>query len=681
MAKVDFKKFISKYPVYNTTCKLLKGTVTEISDVKDDIPFFVEPNFEEIATGNNHSPFVVVTAPGATGKSALSKYLCIKQNALYWNLSKSVIGNNYFIGTISKAFGPGSLSQALSDLSSGKLGFIIDAFDEAEISCGWIRIQGFIEEIKQYTKSSPSHSITIVARQATAEYLRILLEDLFGTNSYYCYRINFFTKEQARLFLINSLKIAGVHPQSSQQKRMFEVFDVIVSGVDNVLSEKREINEYPFYGYAPVLQAIAVLFRANTNYQELQNEFIKSDFSELLKTIITNILLREQKKFVEAFIINSSVGGISKAILDKLFSIDEQVYYLAQYVNGLSCNVNEKIKNYGMSGTQIMEYQKSINSFINQHPFLLENNSFASPVFHDYCYALLLAKYEANDSILISINRELPQITRMFMDFYLAETGNKIDGQHIGILYSSLVSILNSETLATIYGKDDDIKLSSPLIPNDIDICGHNGLVFPNLLRNIYINVDRDVILASFNGDFLLYNTEIQTTGNIIFQGKNLEVICNENDKPILLKSEKSFIYPSDDIVIKKYGSGDFITSFPGGNIYPFVDYHRDIENIEEKNTDNAFLALRQILRWFRRDRRDSIARYAALIDNVFRGNKVAQEMLKYMINERVLWKDGVFYKMAAKEAERKGINFTVLQSAEGKTQLRTFLDGFVKVS
>jgi len=63
-----------------------------------------------------------------------------------------------------------------------------------------------------------------------------LLEDLFGGNSYFCYKINFFTKDQAKQFLINSVKVDNVNSQNSHQARMLEVFDVIVSGVDKVFS-------------------------------------------------------------------------------------------------------------------------------------------------------------------------------------------------------------------------------------------------------------------------------------------------------------------------------------------------------------------------------------------------------------------------------------------------------------
>jgi len=311
------------------------------------------------------------------------------------------------------------------------------------------------------------------------------------------------------------------------------------------------------------------------------------------------------------------------------------MYYLVQHVNNNPCSVEKKVINYDMNGMLVAEYKKSVDAFIKEHPFLLDQNFFASPVFHDYCYAYLLAKHEENEIVSSSFYRELPRITRLFWDFYIAETAGKIDGEHIGILYSSFVSRLNGETMASIYGRDNDIKFSSALPQEEVVISGNNDLIFPNHLRNISIDVDKDVIL--YNDDFSLYNTEIRTSGKIIFKGKHLEVICNENDKPILLNSEQTFSFPSSGIEIKKYGKGDFITSFPGGNVYPFVDYHRDMANIEEKNTDNAFLVLRQILRWFRRDRRDSIARLALFIDQIVRNNKLAQEMLLYLLESKVL--------------------------------------------
>jgi len=221
------------------------------------------------------------------------------------------------------------------------------------------------------------------------------------------------------------------------------------------------------------------------------------------------------------------------------------------------------------------------------------------------------------------------------------------------------------------------------LLDKEVDVIVQKSLVFHNNLRNIDIlDVDKDVVLATTannNGKYQLYNTTIRTTGKIVFQAKYLEPICNESDKPVRIESSQSFEFP-DDMVIKPLGRSDrFIIATPNGNKFPFAKYQSNEEFTEEKNTDSAFLALRNILRWFYGGKTGAVNCPIVLIDTVQRNKRLVQEMLGYLLDAKVLSKDGVFYKLDSEVAKKHNIGYVVLQSADGKEKMKPFLDAFVK--
>ena len=111
---------------------------------------------------------------------------------------------------------------------------------------------------------------------------------------------------------------------------------------------------------------------------------------------------------------------------------------------------------------------------------------------------------------------------------------------------------------------------------------------------------------------------------------------------------------------------------------YPWADYYRELDSLEEKTIDNLLLSLRQILKWFRKDRRDALARYADFIHNVaVNDNKLNRKMLEYLLETHVIWRDKGLYKMAHNAAERNGINFASIKNMECNEKLHNYLSNF----
>ena len=110
------------------------NTIRYISDLEfeDKVYFYVEPEFTASHIDSDNARFLIFSAPGATGKTALSRYICHSLNGIYWDLPDSKVAEYSFQGALTKAIGYKNLSDFVEDINNQKVLLVIDAFDEAE---------------------------------------------------------------------------------------------------------------------------------------------------------------------------------------------------------------------------------------------------------------------------------------------------------------------------------------------------------------------------------------------------------------------------------------------------------------------------------------------------------------------------------------------------------------------
>ena len=137
----------------------------------DNAQFYIKPPFLDICTDNN-SKFILFSAPGATGKSALAKFIAHKFKALYWDLSKIKLGENSLHGTLIRAMGTSGFTDFLSAFKQGEILFVIDAFDEADMISGRESIEHLLRDLNELAKESEQCNIVLLARTETAKFIK-----------------------------------------------------------------------------------------------------------------------------------------------------------------------------------------------------------------------------------------------------------------------------------------------------------------------------------------------------------------------------------------------------------------------------------------------------------------------------------------------------------------------------
>ena len=128
-------------------------TIRYISDKEyyDDVYKYVEPLFS-LASADNLSPrFIIFSAPGATGKTALAKYICHHKGGIYWDLPDNKVAEYSLQGALQNAVGIENLSTFYTRLKNGKDFLVIDGFDEAEAGSGRSGIEFFLRDLNSIT--------------------------------------------------------------------------------------------------------------------------------------------------------------------------------------------------------------------------------------------------------------------------------------------------------------------------------------------------------------------------------------------------------------------------------------------------------------------------------------------------------------------------------------------------
>lgn len=174
------ENILKEYSDFETNNSYIRYPISEKveSYIKhiDVEPFYVSPMFTDIkinkSTSTQAPKFILFSAAGAVGKSALAKFISYTYNALYWDLSKMTLGTASFIGAISKAVGDKNYSTFISDLNQAKTLLVIDAFDEAEMISGRDMIGEFLHDINEsMADECPRASVFLFARSETAQYI------------------------------------------------------------------------------------------------------------------------------------------------------------------------------------------------------------------------------------------------------------------------------------------------------------------------------------------------------------------------------------------------------------------------------------------------------------------------------------------------------------------------------
>lgn len=668
--------------------ELIKTRHPSITKIEEQ-PFYIETLFSEIHT-NLNPRFVLISAPGATGKSTFGKHLAYNKNAFYWNLADINIGDGTFQGTLYKAVGALKVSEYAQALQNGEATLVIDAFDEAELISGRDNVERFLLDAEEFLNDSKSASVVLLSRTETAQSIATLFK-LRGI-PYRHYQIGLFPKTQAHDFVLNKIRqIKEITP--AIEKCVDEYFFKIES-ID--ITEKNVANQ--LLGYAPVLEAIATHICAFDNTSILLNE-LDSDSSEsvLIYKIMYGLLNREQEKLVSAF--KERLGDDKDKVSDwkKVYSVDEQLFLLINYI------IFEEVYQTDVSSVIPIEYQDDyysvVERFLPQHPFIQnsyrsDNKSydFAGPAFRDFSLAKLIINPNYEEDAKLYYQRENSTAhfpSQLFWNHYVDFNEGLLQSSHFLYLTEAFKAKtnINQQTAICLYQDEDESFATFSIVEKEKVISSktleinvvNNTFEFGNI-KDFFIDIKNEIILGQNDNAYIEDSTI--SCSKIIFNSNNV-TINSFKPRQVYISTGENIEYKNNAPNFLIGGDGVVRISIPNIEDFPKLYKYRVNDKAQETSKKDDFLHyLRKILMCFRTHKKDMPARDAEKIDFVIVGNdEFRKRVFAFLLDKGIVFKEfreKHLYKINLDVMSRFGINWVSLMSGD-MAKLSVVYDEFIK--
>ena len=662
---------------------------------KVDGIFYVEPQFN-IINNMEKSRFALFSAPGASGKSTLAKYIAYKTNNFYWNLAKIKLGENSLSGTLWDALDGNKIYDFFDALKSGDALFMLDAFDEAEIVSGRAGIEFLLNELNKYTLDGQVLSLLFFTRTESARYIA----DYFNKHNIpYChYEISFFDLESAKKFIQQKRESFG----KSTTLPIKECIEKQFSQIEILLNHDKKMIE-SFLGYAPVLEALTKALDEDNNTMKLL-EKLKKDTNmttNIISNILCDLMKRETKKLNDALTQDLKNKYPYFDYRGDLYTEEEQCVRVIECIlaNG-QFEENSFIELKDLPTEIQLEYNKKLETLLRDHPFIQKRLSkacdFTGPAFRDYVMAKIFYNDLYSDlahSYCAAFSHQINFPSQMFFDFYLQFSENVIDGKLFPYVYESFKAKESSESTAYI-----NICSEKPI--NEIDtavfqLCSegrdavsweatliNDDPLHVQRLSNTSLQIDKEVVIGVKTGESKLFNTFIDAK-KITLQAEEIIIEAKEPGSTMLY-SEESVDYRSGIIPNFRILAEDKNTvgiNFPNiKDYYALRPYQVTdiVANAEEEYREFNFFTKR-IMRCMRKHRKDFPAKDREYIDyRIVANNDFRKKCMGFMLKKGIIFTDSQdphLYKLNTEILSQYGINWAEVVVMDNNNFMKLYED------
>ena len=274
------------------------------------------------------STVILVSAPGAVGKTTLARRIAVKTGAMLVDLARTdSVGESTISGGLARC--------GIRDLLlEGNASLIVDGLDEARMKVSENSFYAFMKDVAELAKLCKARGCTrpvvLFGRTGAVEDAWIYLQAEQGDPAKEAkmpttaiLEIGYYDEDQAIIFTKKRMegyfekkrerekedypksKYSGHQLTQSHKDAARIILDMIKKAMEGDASDDSKASDpQAFLGYAPVLDAVArwvAHYEVTKNIQVLINE-IKNDPTKItLSDVAERILKREQEKVVEKF--------------------------------------------------------------------------------------------------------------------------------------------------------------------------------------------------------------------------------------------------------------------------------------------------------------------------------------------------------------------------------------------
>lgn len=573
---------------------------------------------ESLKGSLSEARIILISAPGAVGKSVMARELSNVTGAIYLDLSQaSTIAGNYLIGGLAN-------KNMLNDWNNGVAGLVIDSLDEARLRVTQNSFEDFLADVNNVSKKS-SNPIVIFGRVGIIEETWLILSESYSVD---CpvFDIEFFNEEEASSFILESIKgLGNQHSSNEDYKHLpvalrdhYHIYERSVAEVVDSLKAVTGNESTRFFGYAPVLDAVSKVIGAITNPSRISDEMTSILSGELLLNICNAILDREQGK------LTTQLPEKFERFKTILYSVDEQLNRLACQVLKLgTSSIPSELT------TDLMPiYNDAVHSMLPQHPFLDgAGRKCASSVFEACVLAHAL---QSDDTSMATAARNYclsghitpnPFLFDFFVEALPQDGLSKICSEDVGLLFDSALSKLkNSDSATLIVSDDDNDYINVEFILNEdgkfkeIEFTaeGFGTILLGSRVGNVFINTESSDVEFSSSDQLELFSPMSISCDNLIIHSEKIIVksfkLEGAGGNVVLeakgFKSDKSLNVP-----IIRPGS-ELYVSWPSSEVFPWSSFSSKFDDNEDGGrVADTLRVFRRIVMAFRSHSKGRLAR------------------------------------------------------------------------
>lgn len=669
--------------------------------------FYIKPTLRDTYTKKD-SKLIVFSAPGATGKSALARYVSRSKHALLWDLSKDRIANHSFSGMLVESLGTKEFSRFTEGLLTGEAVLVVDALDEAEMISGRSAIETLLSDLRSAVLDASSPNVILCARTETAHFIRHFYEQEGNKLGISQYEISFFEETDAIDFV--KRKIEENRRKENDTRAVTAatelcvktLFEEIKRLLDNDMESIRS-----FIGYAPVLEALAVFCDEENNTMQLVQKISKANCSaEIFQRIMDYILDRERNKVINGFRERCIDDYPDFKEWDNVYSSQEQFIRLINYVlfNEVDLSVFE---NNDLPRELLTEYYACVSSFLKDHPFLhtferfgVPRIDFTGPAFRDYVLAHLMTDESLSGDCddyaqwyFADRQKNVRFPSQLYFDLYEFNAKGNMKLSHFKYLYDAFKSKERTKYVSYVSVEQIDNRIYCTFRQDnankvteykEVEFCAEDTSGTLQLIQfsNGYIDVDIDVVLGSEKEDVILSNTMIKCR-KLCVHSANVMLVAEEGSELLLICEEAidTSKCPSAKFDLRVDRKELLKIAIPEiGSWYKLRDYECLLE--DESDLDMAMFgnATWAILKHFRKHGKDAPGKHREYIENiVVSGSKLKKTILDFFLEKGIIYhdsKDPRQYKLNTNALEALGVNWGML-SPNANREMKAMLSAY----
>lgn len=594
----------------------------------------------EVLSSKTTSPDVImISAPGAVGKSTLARKVAAFSKAIYIDLAKAEpVGANSITGGLARL-------RLYESWLSGDIALLIDGLDEARLKVTQSSFEAFLADVSQLGRLAPGR-IVLLGRTGAVQDAWVTLEDQSVSKK--VIEIGFFDDERAFEFCEALAKniLRGDNPHLS-------VYLDVIRALLSSLRKSTATEGSDFSGYAPVLQAVTDAVCSETNPTKLSSDVSGATQEEILRSIVDRVLARERSKL--------SGLGFEESSSAFLYLREEQLGHLCHRLYGTPAPALPPLP-----PNELEIYQQALETWIPEHPFLKTDKHASSAVFKA---AIAAYGMREKSSVEIIVAKEIcsPTVNPFVHVFYKpeAEISGAMPLEAVGLYFDSLLASLplDSRAKLSIEG-EEEIETDEDLIaPVEISIFNDKSsrvtsqsfstsqaglLILGRNVRGVHASIPNAEVKAGCGGELKIVGQFLIECDCLKLAADSLVVESEAGEKAeVVLSASKVSV---DNIVRTPTvrHEANLAVSWPGSSSHPWVAHTYTPTEIADSRLYEAARRLSKFIIAFRSHSKGSLARYRNKLDHARMTKGTGQLVLNALKQEGVITTKGDFYHLDA---------------------------------